>query len=203
MKYSGSKPKQKIHKSKLQSSRLLRNGNRALRSVVPSKCGHHLREPLTSNVSNRLSFRIRCRIGPCSQTAYAQISSAMYLCHKTSSKVAAASTPPVHHSTILMGKRELVALLNLSSWCLVMVEWLFLAVLWGCLLFVIVVFPDHTHLLLSKCLDEQNYLSFSKNNLCNFIFNKLYKMSSLKLNIYYFKIPCTIYNECIWMAYMV
>ena len=29
---------------------------------------------------------------------------------------------------ILMGKRELVALLNLSFWCLVMVEWLFLAV---------------------------------------------------------------------------
>ena len=26
---------------------------------------------------------------------------------------------------ILMGKRELVALLNLSSWCLVMVDWLF------------------------------------------------------------------------------
>ena len=48
---------------------------------------------------------------------------------------------------ILMGKRELVALLNLSSWCLMMVEWLFLAVSWGCLRFVIVVFPDHTHLL--------------------------------------------------------
>ena len=46
-----------------------------------------------------------------------------------------------------MGKRELVALLNLSSWCLVMVEWLFLGVPWGCLRFVIVVFPDHTHLL--------------------------------------------------------
>ena len=46
---------------------------------------------------------------------------------------------------ILMGKRELVALLNLSSWCLVMVERLFLAVPWGCLRFVIVVFPDHTH----------------------------------------------------------
>ena len=30
---------------------------------------------------------------------------------------------------ILMGKRELVALLNLSSWCLVMVERLFLAML--------------------------------------------------------------------------
>ena len=48
---------------------------------------------------------------------------------------------------ILMGKRELVALLNLSSWCLVMVGRLFLAVPRGCLLFVIVVFPDHTHLL--------------------------------------------------------
>ena len=46
-----------------------------------------------------------------------------------------------------MGKRELVALLNLSPWCLVMVERLFLAVPWGCLWFVIVVFPDHTHLL--------------------------------------------------------
>ena len=28
-----------------------------------------------------------------------------------------------------------------------MVEWLFLAMPWGCLRFVIVVFPDHTHLL--------------------------------------------------------
>ena len=55
----------------------------------------------------------------------------------------------VHSSIaiILMGKRELVALLNLSSWCLVMVELLFLAVPRGCLRFVIVAFPDHTHLL--------------------------------------------------------
>ena len=55
----------------------------------------------------------------------------------------------VHSSIaiILMRKRELVALLNLSSWCPVMVEWLFLAVLWGCLRFVIVFFSDHTHLL--------------------------------------------------------
>ena len=56
---------------------------------------------------------------------------------------------------ILMGKRELVALLNLSSWCLVMVDWPFLAVPRGCLRFVIVVFPDHTHyflLLLSSYL---------------------------------------------------
>ena len=55
----------------------------------------------------------------------------------------------VHSSIaiILMGKNELIALLNLSSWCLVMVERLFLAVPRGCLQFVIVVFPDHTHLL--------------------------------------------------------
>ena len=46
-----------------------------------------------------------------------------------------------------MGKTELIALLNLSSWCLMMVERLFLAVPRGCLQFVIVVFPDHTHLL--------------------------------------------------------
>ena len=47
----------------------------------------------------------------------------------------------VHSSIaiILMGKRELIALLNLSSWCLVMVERLFLEVPRGC--------PDHTHLL--------------------------------------------------------
>ena len=43
-----------------------------------------------------------------------------------------------------MGKRELVALLNLSPWCLLMVEGLFLEVPWGCLRFVILVFSDHT-----------------------------------------------------------
>ena len=42
-------------------------------------------------------------------------------------------------------KRELIALLSLSSWCLVMVVWLFLAVPRVCLRFVIVVFSDHTH----------------------------------------------------------
>ena len=61
---------------------------------------------------------------------------------------------------ILMGKRELAALLNLSSWCLVMVEQLFLSVRRGCLWFVIVVFPDHTHLLFlvsskpNKCMER-------------------------------------------------
>ena len=47
-----------------------------------------------------------------------------------------------------MGKGELVALLNLSSWCIVIVARFFLAVPWVCLLFVIMVFPDHTQLLL-------------------------------------------------------
>ena len=66
----------------------------------------------------------------------------------------------VHSSIaiILMGKRELIALLNLSSWCLVMVERLFLAVPRDCLQFVIVVFPDHTHLLfLSSTRDSGSY----------------------------------------------
>ena len=48
---------------------------------------------------------------------------------------------------ISMGKRQLVALLCLSFWCLVIVAWLFLTMKRVCLQFVIVVFPDHTHLL--------------------------------------------------------
>ena len=54
---------------------------------------------------------------------------------------------PSSFAIILMRKRKLVALLSLSFWCLVIVVWLFLAVPWVCLQFVIVVFPDHTHLL--------------------------------------------------------
>ena len=48
-----------------------------------------------------------------------------------------------------MRKRELVALLILSSWCLVTVGvlWLFLPVPWVGLQCVIVAFPDHTHFL--------------------------------------------------------
>ena len=61
-----------------------------------------------------------------------------------------------------MGKRELVAFLNLSSWCLVMVDRLFLAVLWGCLLFVIVVFPDHTHLLFMANLEFKLFKNLEK-----------------------------------------
>ena len=58
-----------------------------------------------------------------------------------------------------MRKRELIALLNLSYWRLVMVERLFLAVPRGCLRFVIVVFPDHTHLLFFT-LDKINGIQF-------------------------------------------
>ena len=56
----------------------------------------------------------------------------------------------VHSSSaiILMGKRELVALLSLSSKCLMIVVQLFLTVPWVCLQFEIVVFPD-TYLILT------------------------------------------------------
>ena len=65
----------------------------------------------------------------------------------------------VHSSIaiILMGKRELVALLSLSSCCLVMVVWLFLAVPWVCLRFVIVVVPDHTHFFLNRLTSKGPY----------------------------------------------
>ena len=80
----------------------------------------------------------------------------------------------VHSSIaiILMEKRELVALLNLSSWCLVMVERL--SVPRGCLQFVIVVFPDHNHLLflIHSCTNDKYHrlsisYKFRQNRLLN------------------------------------
>ena len=55
----------------------------------------------------------------------------------------------VHSSiaNILIVKRELVALLSLSPCCLVIVVWLFLAVPWVCVQFLIVVISDHSHLI--------------------------------------------------------
>ena len=50
-------------------------------------------------------------------------------------------------SIILMGKREPVALLCMSSWCPMIAVWLFRTAPWVCLQFVIVFFPDHTQLL--------------------------------------------------------
>ena len=72
---------------------------------------------------------------------------------------------PFYYCNHLDGEeRELVALFNLSSWCLVMVERFFLAVPRGCLRFVIVVFPDHTHLLfLKKPIGHIINLSIEKN----------------------------------------
>ena len=59
-------------------------------------------------------------------------------------------------------QRELVALFSLSSWCLVIVVWLFLAMPWVCLQFVIVVFPDHTHLLFISQLYMPYFLKDGK-----------------------------------------
>ena len=59
---------------------------------------------------------------------------------------------------ISMEKTGLFALLCLSSWCLVIVVWLFLTMPRVCLLFVIVVFPDHTHLLYSMTVQTESYL---------------------------------------------
>ena len=64
---------------------------------------------------------------------------------------------------ILMRKRGLDALLSLSSWC----EWLFLAVPWVCLQFVIAVFPDQTHLLFSPVtISESLFTLFLFNIQC-------------------------------------
>ena len=46
-----------------------------------------------------------------------------------------------------MGKRELVALICMSSLSLAIVVWLFFTMPQVCLQFVIVVFPEHTNLL--------------------------------------------------------
>ena len=66
----------------------------------------------------------------------------------------------VHYSfaTISMWKREQIALLSLSSWCLVIVVWLFLSKPRVCLQFVNVAFPDHTHLLFLLCSCGTNCL---------------------------------------------
>ena len=58
---------------------------------------------------------------------------------------------------ISMGKRELVALLCLSSWCLAIVVWLFLMMPPVCLQFVIVVFPDHTHHFAASCMVKKGF----------------------------------------------
>ena len=64
----------------------------------------------------------------------------------------------VHSSfaIILKTKMKLVALLLLSYRCIVTINvlWLFLTLPWVGLLFVIVVFPDHTHLLFNTLISD-------------------------------------------------
>ena len=64
-----------------------------------------------------------------------------------------------------MGKRAPVALLSLSSWCLVTVGvlWFFLAMPWVGLRCVIVVYPDRTHLLFLR--ESGSELSFLNVNI--------------------------------------
>ena len=59
----------------------------------------------------------------------------------------------------LKRKRELVALLLLSYICLVTVNvlWHSLTLPWVCLQCVILVFPDHTHLLFKLCNSKVNF----------------------------------------------
>ena len=60
-------------------------------------------------------------------------------------------------AVILKRKRKLVALLLLSYRCIVTINtlWLFLTVPWVGLQYVIVVFPDHTHLLFNACASRE------------------------------------------------
>ena len=64
----------------------------------------------------------------------------------------------VHSSFAIILKRKLVALLLLSYICIITVNvlWLILTVPWVGLPCVIVVFPDHTHLLFEtlRCLAQ-------------------------------------------------
>ena len=67
---------------------------------------------------------------------------------------------PSSFAIILKRKNKLVALLLLSYRCIVTIHvlWLFLTVLWVGLQYVIVVFPDHTHLLFAFILKMKRKL---------------------------------------------
>ena len=91
---------------------------------------------------------------------------------------------------ILMGKRELVALLNLSSWCLVMVVWLFLTMPRVCLQFVTVVFPDHTHILFyyilcAKFVEIFSWTPRPCSTLITFVWNGYLQACAFDLNVSY------------------
>ena len=56
---------------------------------------------------------------------------------------------------ILKMMRKLIALLLLACGCVVAISVLWLAVAWVGLQYVIVIFPDHTHLLLDAIIDSK------------------------------------------------
>ena len=86
----------------------------------------------------------------------------------------------VHSSfaIIFKGKRRLVALLLLSYRCIVTIHvlWLFLTVSWVGLQYVVVAFPDHTHLHFYIV----NWLTYQNLNK-NFKLNELYNVFVAKL----------------------
>ena len=90
----------------------------------------------------------------------------------------------VHSSFAIILK--MVALLLLSYRCLVTVNvmWLFLTLPWVGLQYVIVVFPDHTHLLFSPfCIIEFIQLVAKSNNILGKPHIFLFSLTSLKNSI--------------------
>ena len=90
----------------------------------------------------------------------------------------------VHSSfaIILKRKRKLVALLLLSYRCIVTINvlWIFLTVPWVGLPYVIVVFPDHTHLLFCSMAHYLRYVD-GKRQGYQIAFPKFYKFSTDKI----------------------
>ena len=97
-------------------------------SQVLLSCSEVVHVDFISYAHQILSLISGCKLGICNCT--------MFCCDSS-------------FAIISMGKREieLFALFCLSSWCLVIVVWLYLAMPRVWLQFVIVVFHDHTHLL--------------------------------------------------------
>ena len=87
----------------------------------------------------------------------------------------------VHFSFVIisMEKRELVSLLCLSSWCLMIVVRLFLTMSQVCLQFVIVIFPDHTHLLFSFYETLAN--GAKPDCFCNAVLSVIYSFAIISL----------------------
>ena len=72
------------------------------------------------------------------------------------------------HYIVSKRKRKLVALLSLSYRCIATINvlWLFLRVLWVGLQCVIVVFPDHTHLLLDTLKFRRSVITVDLSMTC-------------------------------------